>query len=126
MDSGDLAVCAQTKTATISDGANPRIRRKGPFASGGWKSDMRTTLQILTLAYVGVFLFAIVNKFEPNRRLAGILKFLILVITAAAIARQLLPIAVLDRSISTEQSPQNMSSAKEQGRDFWGWRGRKP
>jgi hypothetical protein len=48
-------------------------------------------IYVLTICYVGAVLFVSVNKFEPNRRLALLLKFLILAVGAAAIARQLLP-----------------------------------
>ena len=44
-----------------------------------------------TICVVGAALFLIVDKFEPNRRYANVLKFLILAFGAAAIARQLVP-----------------------------------
>ena len=52
---------------------------------------MRTTFYVFTICFVGALLFLIVDKFEPNRRLASVLKFLLLALSAAAVARQLLP-----------------------------------
>jgi multisubunit Na+/H+ antiporter MnhB subunit len=55
------------------------------------------TFEMLALTYVFIIcavaavLFLIVDDFEPNRRLASVLKFLVLVLGAAAVARQLLP-----------------------------------
>jgi hypothetical protein len=44
-----------------------------------------------TICVVGAALFLIVDEFEPNRQYANVLKFLILALGAAAIARQLVP-----------------------------------
>ena len=44
-----------------------------------------------TVSVVAVVLFLIVDKFEPDRRYANVLKLIILALGAAAIARQLLP-----------------------------------
>lgn len=44
-----------------------------------------------TICVVAVVLFLIVDKFEPDRRYANVLKLIILALGAAAIARQLLP-----------------------------------
>jgi hypothetical protein len=44
-----------------------------------------------TICFVAAVLFLIVDKFEPDRRYANVLKLLILAVGAAAIARQLLP-----------------------------------
>ena len=44
-----------------------------------------------TIRFVAAALFLIVDKFEPDRRYANVLKFLVLALGAAANARQLLP-----------------------------------
>jgi hypothetical protein len=48
-------------------------------------------LYSFTICFVGTVLFLTVDKFEPDRRYANVLKLLILALGAAAIARQLLP-----------------------------------
>ena len=48
-------------------------------------------LYSFTICFVGTVLFLTVDKFEPDRRYANVLKLLILALSAAAIARQLLP-----------------------------------
>jgi hypothetical protein len=44
-----------------------------------------------TTCFVAAVLFVAVNEFEPDRRLALVLKFLVLAVGVAAIARRLLP-----------------------------------
>ena len=46
-------------------------------------------IYVLTICCVGAVLFVGVHRLEPNRRLALMLKFLILAVGAAAIARLL-------------------------------------
>ena len=52
---------------------------------------MWALIYVLTISFVAAALFLIVDRFEPNRRLALVLKFLILALAGAATARQLLP-----------------------------------
>ena len=54
-------------------------------------SEMWALLYSFTICFVAAVLFLIVDKFEPDRRYANVLKLLILALGAAAIARQLLP-----------------------------------
>jgi hypothetical protein len=51
---------------------------------------MWTTFYVFTIGFVSAPLFLMVNEFEPDRRLAVVLKFLVLALGAAALARQLL------------------------------------
>jgi hypothetical protein len=48
-------------------------------------------LYVVTIYAVSAMLFVDVDKFEPNRRLARVLKFLILAVCAAAIVSRLVP-----------------------------------
>ena len=52
---------------------------------------MLAFIYVLTICCVGAVLFVSVNRFEPNRRLALMLKLLVLAVGAAAIASRLLP-----------------------------------
>jgi hypothetical protein len=49
---------------------------------------MRTSFDILTFCFAGLFLCVVVNRFEPNRPLATLLMILLLGITAAAVLKQ--------------------------------------
>jgi hypothetical protein len=49
-----------------------------------------TLTYVLVILFATAVLFASVNEFEPNRRLALWLKLLVLAVAAAAIARKLL------------------------------------
>jgi hypothetical protein len=51
---------------------------------------MLALIYVLTICCVGAVLFVSVNDLEPNDRLALVVKFLVLAVGAAAIARQLL------------------------------------
>jgi hypothetical protein len=51
---------------------------------------MLALIYVFTIWCVAAILYVTVNEFEPNRRLAFVLKFLILAVGAAAIARRLL------------------------------------
>ena len=48
-------------------------------------------LYILAICFTGAFLFVAVERLEPNRRFALVLKFAILAAGGAAIGSQLLP-----------------------------------
>ena len=61
------------------------------ITKGGGKSEMWAFFYSFTICVVAVVLFLIVDKFEPDRRYANVLKLIILALGAAAIARQLLP-----------------------------------
>jgi hypothetical protein len=61
-----------------------------PCGEGG-TSKMWAFFYSFTICVVGAALFLIVDEFEPNRQYANVLKFLILALGAAAIARQLVP-----------------------------------
>jgi hypothetical protein len=50
-----------------------------------------TSLHVSVIIFVGAFLFAGVERLEPNRRFAIILKCAILAAAGIAIAEQLLP-----------------------------------
>jgi hypothetical protein len=52
---------------------------------------MLALVYVFTIWCVATVLYVIVNEFEPNRRLAIVLQFLILAVSAAAIASQLTP-----------------------------------
>jgi hypothetical protein len=52
---------------------------------------MLALIYVFTIWCVATVLYTIVNEFEPNRRLALVLQFLILAASAAAIARRLMP-----------------------------------
>jgi hypothetical protein len=52
---------------------------------------MLALIYVFIICVVATALFLIVDEFEPNRRLAIALKFLVLVLGAAAIVRRLLP-----------------------------------
>jgi hypothetical protein len=53
--------------------------------------DAVARLYFLAISFTGAFLFVAVEKIEPNRRFALVLKFAILAAGGAAIANQLLP-----------------------------------
>jgi hypothetical protein len=48
-------------------------------------------LYVFVISNVAAMLFVAVNNIEPNRRYASALKFLIVVVSVAAIARRLMP-----------------------------------
>ncbi len=48
-------------------------------------------LYVVTIYAVSAMLFVVVDKFEPDRRLARVLKILILVVGTAAIVNRLVP-----------------------------------
>jgi hypothetical protein len=48
-------------------------------------------LYVFVTGNVAAMLFVAVNNIEPNRRYASALKFLIVVVSVAAIARRLMP-----------------------------------
>ena len=52
---------------------------------------MLALVYVFTIWFVATVLYGIVNKFEPNPRLALVLKFLILAVSAAAIASRMMP-----------------------------------
>ena len=52
---------------------------------------MLALVYVFTIWFVATVLYGIVNKFEPNPRLALVLKFLILAVSAAAIASRMTP-----------------------------------
>jgi hypothetical protein len=52
---------------------------------------MLALVYVFTIWCVATVLYVIVNEFEPNRRLAIVLQFLILAVSAAAIASRLTP-----------------------------------
>jgi hypothetical protein len=52
---------------------------------------MLALIYMFAIWFVATVLYGIVNKFEPNPRLALVLKFLILAVGAAAIASRLTP-----------------------------------
>ena len=52
---------------------------------------MRTSFDILTFCFAGLFLCVVVNRLEPNRPLAILLMILVLGVTVAAILRYLTP-----------------------------------
>jgi hypothetical protein len=54
-------------------------------------TDAVARLYFLAISFTGAFLFVAVEKIEPNRRFALVLKFAILAAGGAAIASQLLP-----------------------------------
>ena len=51
---------------------------------------MLALVYVFTIWCVATVLYVIVNEFEPNRRLAFVLEFLVLALGAAAIARRLM------------------------------------
>jgi hypothetical protein len=51
---------------------------------------MLVFIYVFSVRCVGTILLRVVNKFEPNPRLALVLKFLILAISAAAIVSRLM------------------------------------
>jgi len=51
---------------------------------------MLALFYVFTIWYVASILYGTVNKFEPDRRLALVLKFLILGVGAAVVARRLM------------------------------------
>jgi surface polysaccharide O-acyltransferase-like enzyme len=71
------------------------LKNASPYSQenyqGGGKSEMWAFFYSFTICVVAVVLFLIVDKFEPDRRYANVLKLIILALGAAAIARQLLP-----------------------------------
>jgi hypothetical protein len=54
-------------------------------------TDALARLYFLAISFTGAFLFMAVEKIEPNRRFALVLKCAILAAGAAAIANQLVP-----------------------------------
>jgi hypothetical protein len=52
---------------------------------------MRALLYVFAIGFVAAVLFASVDHLEPNRRLAALLKILILALSAAVVTRHLLP-----------------------------------
>jgi uncharacterized membrane protein len=58
---------------------------------GGGTYKMWAFFYSFTICVVAAVLFLIVDKFEPDRRYANVLKLLILALGAAAIARRLMP-----------------------------------
>jgi hypothetical protein len=54
-------------------------------------SGMLALIYVFAIWCVATVLYGIVNKHEPNRGLALVLKFLILAVSAAAIASRLAP-----------------------------------
>jgi hypothetical protein len=54
-------------------------------------TDALARLYYLAISFTGACLFVAVEKIEPNRRFALVLKFAILAAGGAAIASQLLP-----------------------------------
>jgi hypothetical protein len=58
-------------------------------------TDALARLYFLAISFTGAFLFVAVEKIEPNRRFALVLKCAIFVAAGAAIANQLLPDGLL-------------------------------
>ena len=58
-------------------------------------TDALAPLYFLAISFTGAFLFVAVEKIEPNRRFALVLKCAILVAAGAAIVNQLLPDGLL-------------------------------
>ena len=52
---------------------------------------MLAVIYTLGISVVAALLFAAVNAVEPNRRYALVLKFLVVFVSVAAIARRLMP-----------------------------------
>ena len=52
---------------------------------------MLAFIYIFGISVVAAFLFEAVDKIEPNRRYASVLKFLIVFVSVAAIAGKLMP-----------------------------------
>jgi hypothetical protein len=52
---------------------------------------MLVPIYALAICFLAAVLFVAINNFEPNPRLAFVLKFLILALSAAAIASRLTP-----------------------------------
>jgi hypothetical protein len=52
---------------------------------------MLAFIYVLSICVVAAMLFVAVNEIEPNRRYASVLKFLIVFVSAAAIAGRLMP-----------------------------------
>jgi hypothetical protein len=52
---------------------------------------MPVHLYALAICFLAATLFVAINNFEPNRQLALVLKFLIIAVSAAAIASRLTP-----------------------------------
>jgi hypothetical protein len=48
-------------------------------------------IYVFVICVVATMLFVVVDEFEPNRRYALVLKFLIVFTSVAAIARRLMP-----------------------------------
>jgi hypothetical protein len=48
-------------------------------------------LYALIIAFAGSFLFLLVDKYEPNRTMAGLLKFLVLFVSGVIIVHSLRP-----------------------------------
>jgi hypothetical protein len=48
-------------------------------------------IYVFGIGVIGAILLVAVDNIEPNRRYASVLKFLIIFVTVAAIARRLLP-----------------------------------
>jgi len=54
----------------------------------------RDLLYALIVAFAGSFLFLLVDKHEPNRTMAGLLKFLLLFVSSVIIMRYLRPYGI--------------------------------
>ena len=54
-------------------------------------TDMRSLFYAFSIGFAGSVLFVIVNRFEPNRRLATLLMMLLIGVTAAAVLNRLMP-----------------------------------
>jgi len=67
-----------------------RLKWRRP-ARPGRNVRMPVHLYALAICFLAAVLFVAINNFEPNPRLALVLKFLILVVSAAAIASRLTP-----------------------------------
>ena len=75
-------------------GASCSVRKRGGApgaAHGAGLSDMRTFLYIFAVGYVCIFLFVVVNRFEPNHLLSTVLRLALLAATALIILRQAMP-----------------------------------
>jgi hypothetical protein len=66
-------------------------REVGPLAERDGTSGMLALIYMFAIWCVASVLYVTVNEYEPNPRLALALKFLVLVVGAAAIASRLAP-----------------------------------
>jgi len=80
-------------------GKGPQTNNRRPVAialrvgeaCSGVGREMSTVIYIVGTCVVAAMLFRAVNNIEPNRRLAQVLKFLIVFVSVAAIAGRLGP-----------------------------------